>query len=246
MMPLVNTTSSFITPPPLVNTTTPGTTIAHVPYDNIAPSVSSAQVDNNARGNSTPTASPAPAAAPAQPDPDVPSSFSLALTNASGNFSTAAPATFLAQLMGQDLSPEAKAVLVQYEKLVNIGNVKYKPSNALKPEAEPSNIFGKILQSERAAPSRPAQETAPSPLLVAQTSATQTSSVAASASINELQQLQRQAKAPSPVAEPDLLDTPTVAASLQAQPTPRIIHAYVATASRLGNEDGIDATAELA
>lgn len=245
MMPLVNNASSFLTPPPLVNTTTPGTTVAHVPYDNVAPSFSSAQIDNNTRGNSSPAAAPPQQAAPLPPPAENASPFSLALTNAEGNFSTAAPATFLAQLMGQDLSPEARSVLVQYEKLVNIGNVKYKPSNAQKPESEPTGVFGKILQTERASGPRPAPELA-SPLLAAQAPAPQNVSAAVSAAVQDIQQLQRNNKSTPPAAEPELLDTPTVAASPITRPTPRLISAYAATASRLGNEPGIDATAEVA
>ncbi|MDE3038675.1 MAG: hypothetical protein KGJ21_09545, partial [Pseudomonadota bacterium] len=69
-----------------------------------------------------------------------------------------AQATFLAQLIGQDITipPETAGILVQYEKLDAYSQVKYKPSNAQKPQAAPSNVFSRILQEEHAAPVVPA------------------------------------------------------------------------------------------
>ncbi|MDE3060143.1 MAG: hypothetical protein KGJ06_03960 [Pseudomonadota bacterium] len=127
---------------PLVNTAMPGTAVVHPPYDNVAPSVSNAAIDNNARGNSTPPPSPD------QPSADAPAT-DAAFTALSSGMAQAtglgAQATFLAQLMVQDGSSVTQRFLVEYQKLLSLSNVKYKPSNAMKPSPEPSSIFGRIL-----------------------------------------------------------------------------------------------------
>lgn len=147
MQPVVSSIIPNVITTPLINTAVPGSAIVHMPYDNVAPSVSSAQTDPNARGNSTPP--PEEEHAPAAPPP---SPFPNFLSNPA--VSSSVQATFLAQLISQDASPETTGILVQYEKLVAFSNVKYKPSNAMKPAPEPSGVFGKLLQEERAEPPR--------------------------------------------------------------------------------------------
>ena len=147
MLPIVaNIYSTNPIQTPLVNTMLPGATVAHVPYDNVAPSVSNAQVENNTKGSSE-------AAAVTTGDQPPPEEAYAAPSPAAGdpaNLGTVAQATFLAQLMGQDGSPATQGILVEYEKLVSISNVKYKPSNAMKPPPAPAGVFGKILQQEKA------------------------------------------------------------------------------------------------
>lgn len=153
MVPLV-ASNAIPTPPPVINTMLPGATIAHVPYDNVAPSVSSAEINNNASNNNTPP--PAPETAP-ENALSVDEAFTTYLTNAGPALNINAQATFLAQLIGQDVTvpPETAGILVQYEKLNAFANVKYKPSNAQKPEAGPSNAFSRLLQEENTAPATP-------------------------------------------------------------------------------------------
>ena len=146
MIPITST-SAVTTPPPIVNTTTPGTNETHLPSTMVAPSFSSAQLDNNASGNNTIVKASMP---------DVPQTQTLAAAtssnvgvpqSASDKFTLGAQTNFIAQLIAQgDNSPSAQGVLVQYEKLVNIANVKYKPSDAAKPQEQPSNLFGKLVQ----------------------------------------------------------------------------------------------------
>lgn len=156
MLPVVN--SIYLpTQAPLVNTVTPGTTITHVPYDNVAPSVSSAQTDPNARGNSSYISIQEEAPAAAQSESEQIVSASRLTGGAPG-----APATFLAQLIAQG-SGETAAILAQYEKMVAYSNVKYKPSNAFKPPAEPLGVFGHLLQQAHAQPAPAVVKAAPHP-----------------------------------------------------------------------------------
>jgi len=160
MIPSVNIAAPYVPPPtPVTGTAVAGNSILHVPPDNVAPSVSSVQIHNNARGNSTATPSNE---APEEivetvENEEVPQR----VTTRSGGQLASAQTTFLAQLAGQEDSPQANVILVQYEKLVAFSNVKYKPSNALKPEAEPAGIFGRIMQEEKT--SAPVQQEAPPP-----------------------------------------------------------------------------------
>lgn len=154
MVPLI-ASNAIPTPPPVINTMLPGATIAHVPYDNVAPSVSNAEVNNNASNNNTPPPAPAPEAASSL---SVEEAFSNYLSgSAAPVLNINAQATFLAQLIGQDITvpPETAGLMVQYEKLDAFSNVKYKPSNAQKPETAPSGAFSRLLQAEPAAPAAP-------------------------------------------------------------------------------------------
>lgn len=139
-------------PVPIVNTTLPGTVVVHVPYDNVAPSISSAQVNNNASPNSEAAAAEEETATD---QADAVSEEAQAASNATSNAAPSLPgpqATFLAQLLSQDGSPPVQTILVQYEKLNALGNVKYKPSNAFRPTQAPANTFGQLLQESRPAP----------------------------------------------------------------------------------------------
>ncbi len=147
---------------PLVNTSVLGSQTTRVLADNVAPSVSNAQVDNNARGNGGAfTSSPSPA----QTAPDSSAQFNLT-ASAQNAPSVNTPSAFLAQLLAQSNSSDnsiTQSILVGYEQLVSISNVKYKPSNALKPSDDLSGVFGRILQQEQPAQSPEAQIVAPSP-----------------------------------------------------------------------------------
>ncbi len=130
----------------LVATPLPNSNALRVPYDNVAPSVSNAQLDNNASSNrnylpKTESSQTAPLTTSSNEN------FSLAALANSTSFSASAQTTFLAQLASGDFSPEARSLFAQYDKLVSYANVKYKPSNAGKP-TEPTNLFGALLKQE--------------------------------------------------------------------------------------------------
>lgn len=148
MLPLSNISNYSQIQVPLVNTAVPGSAVTHVPYDTVAPSVSNAQVDNNASPNNVQTTAPQPTAQQVAGNGANPSSASIGQQQSQN---TGLQTAFLTQLLAQDNSPETQTILVQYEKLVALGNVKYKPSNAFKPE-EPSSLFGQILHQEQSAP----------------------------------------------------------------------------------------------
>ena len=148
---------------PLVNTSVLGSQTTRVLADNVAPSVSNAQVDNNARGNGGAFASSTP---PAQTPSDSSAPFNLT-ASAQNAPSVSTPSAFLAQLLAQSSSSDSsitQSILVGYERLVSISNVKYKPSNALKPSDDLSGVFGRILQQEHPAQSIEAPIAAPSPV----------------------------------------------------------------------------------
>ena len=148
MLPAVTSNVAFIPPQqaPLVNTAILGSEATRVPYDNVAPSVSNAQVDNNTKGNNTPfTGTPAPA-----PSSEL-SASAFALPSAAGTSPVISlPTNFIAQILGQDISGSidnvTRGILVAYERLVALGDVKYKPSNALKPSSGPAGAFGELIQ----------------------------------------------------------------------------------------------------
>lgn len=135
--------STPIQPPPvLVETPVPNATgTLRVLPTNVAPSFSNEQVSNESRGPKN-SASRLPAAQPqAATQPALAQSPPY-----SNNPALGAPTNFLAQLISQDISPQATIYLAQYEKLVYFSNVKYKPSNAGKPA--PQGLFAKFLQAD--------------------------------------------------------------------------------------------------
>lgn len=127
-------------PPVLLATPLPNTLSAlRVPATDVAPSFTNEQVRNDARGAPQ---LPLQVEAEAQPaagngvfpaPPPGPQANATAQTN------------FLAQLIGQDSSPQAIVYLAQYEKLLAFSDVKYKPSNAGKPQ--PAGLFDKLLRA---------------------------------------------------------------------------------------------------
>lgn len=120
-----------------------------------------------------------PPAAASQPGFQVPARAAEAAGGSSVSSS------FLAQLIGQG-GAQTQAILAEYEKLVAFGNVRYKPSNAFKPAADPVGVFGKLLRDASQIPDEPVPaaeesiiletplvETAPEPELPAVDSAVQ-------------------------------------------------------------------------
>lgn len=238
MLP-VSVTSTITTPPPIVNTTTPGTNDVHTPPTIVAPSFSSPQADNNARGNNTRVALPeqqplsTPQAPPSSPAVGVPQS-------PADKFTLGAQTNFLAQLIGQDITPSVQGVLVQYEKLVNISNVKYKPSDALKPQAQPSSLFGKLLQVENQA-----EPVAPVPQDIDQPIAESTFASGNIRFTQEPDTINRSAKAHS--FAQDLADEEAAQAKQEAASAPvppRGIKAYLSTASRVSAQSLEDKSSE--
>lgn len=255
MLPVVASTNTFSFQTPLVNTTTPGTNITRVPYDNVAPSVSSAQVDNNTQGNNTIVSSSnqqAPASETAAAAEEGASGFLNQIQRSvSASLSSGVQSTFVAQLAAQDSSPETNGILVEYEKLVANANVKYKPSNAAKPQDGPSSVFGRILQSEK--PAVQANE-APAPRLeaVASASNNQAASEAIETAPIEPRQQVRPNKPSTTQTTNDSAESAAPAASTSNDAVaPRAISAYVGTAQRVavfasGTNSPIDAADALA
>lgn len=222
MLPVVANVNPYALQTPIVNTVTPGTTLVHVPYDNVAPSVSSATIDTNARGNSNALV----VASEAAPEATPPTPFSNVLQNSQGPQNIGAQATFLAQLIGQDSSPETTGILIQYEKLAVMANVKYKPSYAFKPPPEPAGVFGRILQSEKveARPEPQAQQAA-APTQAATANASNNAPVAAVQPRPALQKSTRSAG--------DIAKAANVQTTAARTATPHIISAYAASAARV-------------
>lgn len=131
----------------LVATPLPNSIALRAPYDNVSPSVSSSQLDNNARGNRNSL-------------PKENASQTVIVNSSAENFSASSSQTnstsytanaqtsFLTQLAAGDISAEVRGLFAQYDKLVSYANVKYKPSNAGKP-VDPIAIFKTLLQLEK-------------------------------------------------------------------------------------------------
>lgn len=156
MIPVINTAVNI--PPAqtvLVATPLPDTNTLRVPFDNVPPSVSNAQINNNARGNGA-------YAAVESVDYAVPVTSASAPAAAPGQSSIAPgiPAAFIAQLVGQQMPVALQGalggVLAEYEKMIVSSFTKYRPSNASLPPPPPSGVYGRILQQERAARVAPA------------------------------------------------------------------------------------------
>jgi hypothetical protein len=209
---------------PLVNTTLPGTAATHVPYDNVSPPISNAQVNNNASPNSEAAAASeeATTAAAAQ---DAEEQASPA-PNIAAQSQGAVAAPFLTQLMSQDGSVPAQVILVQYENMIAISNVKYKPSNALKPPAAPANVFGQILQQNKPA----VQVQAPQPAQPQQQPQTSQQPAAA---------------APDAVAEETAVSVPAAAVAPTPKPVPTRITFSIAANTSRGNQPAPNAAAQI-
>jgi hypothetical protein len=142
----------------LVATQIPDTNTLRAPYDSIAPSVSSAQIRDNARGNGGAVVlalaeAPQAAAASSASIPFIVPAF----YSTSPGLSAGAQTNFLAQLLAQQPGGQGTlaGMMVEYEKLVVFSQVKYKPSNATLPPPQPAGLFGKMMQLEKAAPAQP-------------------------------------------------------------------------------------------
>jgi hypothetical protein len=162
MIPVVATiTTPTPTAPSLVATPLPESFAARVPYTDVPPSVSSVQINNNARGNGSYVA------IEGVPQYAVPVAEGDAADGAIGGIvSSKIPATFLAQIIGQGVPPAMQSalsnVLAAYDQLVFNGFVKYRPSNATLPPPAPASVFGKLLAQEQPAP-QPVRVEAPAP-----------------------------------------------------------------------------------
>jgi hypothetical protein len=161
MIPIAATvTNPTPTTPSLVATPLPESFAARVPYTDISPSVSSVQINNNARGNGSYIA------IDTVPQYAVPVAEGDAADGAIGGVaSSKIPATFLAQIIGQGVPPAMQGalsnVLAAYDQLVFNSFVKYRPSNATLPPPAPASVFGKILAQEQGLPEPVRIETPP-------------------------------------------------------------------------------------
>ncbi len=130
----------------LVATPLPNSIAMRAPYDNIMPSISSSELNNNAsnkNGSSQQRIQQPTIQIPVSNNQEI---FSVNNTNSTPPITTA-QTIFLAQLASGDISPEIRTIFAQYDKLVSYSNVKYKPSNAGKP-SEPSGMFSNFLKEE--------------------------------------------------------------------------------------------------
>lgn len=159
MFSYLGNTINIPTTTTLVATPLPNSIALRAPYDNVSPSVSSSQLDNNASGNrdflpkenSSQNISANSAA----------ENFSVDGSSAnSPSYSNNAQTSFLAQLAAGDISPEVRGLFAQYDRLVSYANVKYKPSNAGKP-VDPVAIFKTLMQMEKEADSHNLPEDLP-------------------------------------------------------------------------------------
>ncbi|MGE0754486.1 MAG: hypothetical protein AB7L92_04935 [Alphaproteobacteria bacterium] len=144
MLALVNTAYIPVSTQPLVNTAIPENIAQRVPYDNVAPPVSSPRTEPDARGNRQFfSSSPIPTAS--QTPPPEQTAYGKPLSGAPFG----APATLLAQLIGQPVpqqtSNQLRTILSEYEKLLTNSQIKYLPSNAGRPAAEPAGAFSRLL-----------------------------------------------------------------------------------------------------
>jgi hypothetical protein len=210
----------------------PGSDAARVPYDNVAPTVSNVQIDNNARGNNT-YASAIAANALAETG----SNFELGSPSMRSGSPLGMPTAFLAQLLGQSLSAEmdsiTQSLLVEYEKLVFLSNVKYKPSNAFKPPPAPLSIFDGVLRETRAQ-NRESVASEPVP--------DETQPIAITPALQRSGRL-TQASAPADIPVDAPADIPVRPLSDNSRPPANIgLSAYGATSSRndaIGSEDTV-------
>lgn len=147
MLPAVTAIAPTTPPPIVVATPVPGNYTLRVPPDNVPAPVSNVQIDNNARGGGGSVSGSAAQTLAGTPASSL-SSFIPSFNGTPTTLSLSAETTFIAQLLSQDISTQAKSVLAEYEKLIAIAKVKYKPSNALQPQSEPAGVFGKLVQQQ--------------------------------------------------------------------------------------------------
>lgn len=133
----------------------PDTAIGRLPHVSVPASVAVPEGNNNTKGGQTARTLAPP---PDSPDAQAPL-FSAGLpppAKGAPGFGYSTP--FLAQLLGQNAAD--RQIIVEYEQMVNFGNVKYMPSEALLPKSDPAGIFTKLLQGGEPAPQPPAPQAA--------------------------------------------------------------------------------------
>jgi hypothetical protein len=150
MMPVINSTTIYTPPPTLVATALPGNNTLRVNSDNVPPPVSNVAIGNNSKGGNTavPSATTGTQAASSPAASFMLSPFSYPTPT---SLSAGAQINFLAQLMSQDTGSATGSVLAEYESLIAMSQVKYKPSNAAMPEPEPASIFARMVQQQQQA-----------------------------------------------------------------------------------------------
>jgi hypothetical protein len=221
MMPVVNSLTTYTTPPTLVGAALPGNNTLRVNADNVPPPVSNVGISNNTKGGNAAV----PVAASTQTSTSAATSFMLSpfIYTTPTSLSAGAQTTFFTQLMGQDGGSATGNMLAEYEAMLAMSQVKYKPSNANLPEPEPASIFGRILVEQQQA--KGVQQTLNH--AIQQTTA-------ADNAVNSLASLvlPRAASAPTK-SESAERPAPAAKASAQTSTTPRsAIHAYLAVVAR--------------
>lgn len=145
MLPLLNIAHVPVNTPSLVNTAIPENIAQRVPYDNVAPPVSSPRTEPDAKNN--------------------PQFFSLPLSTSTPNTSVTSaqtiegrplsgapigtPATLIAQFISQPVpqqtSQQLRSLLDQYEKQIASNQTKEAPANIVRIDAGPAGAFSKLL-----------------------------------------------------------------------------------------------------
>lgn len=231
MIPAANIV--VVSPPPttLVNTPLPDTIAAvRVPPDNITPSFSNVQINNNARGNSGALVlaeTPPPAAA---------ASVSAGAVATGGSLpGYGAPATFLAQLIGQNIAgAPLNGYLQQYETMIRNSLVKYGNSGAFAPPPQPSAYEKFVAQQRLEQPSAPQQaRLQPAPEASTQTQPALPIAAAIAAAPQRSQPVQVKPQAATPESKEAPPSAPIKLAQAPAAIPSQAANAYQASAARI-------------
>lgn len=248
MIPSANAPNLAPTPPPVSTVPAPVAATQAVVPTAVTPTISIASSSNNARGNNgllgigaSTAGAPPPASQPAPAS----NARAAAILQANG-LTTSDTNGFLAQLISQDLSPESRSVLVQYEKLVYFSTIKYKPSDAQKPEAVPADLFSRIVNEKRS-------QSPTAGALASRILAESADSEGAAVSIATQTASTPQSSRPRPTLAQEIeAEESALAAILDSTPAPAVaaapaaLVAYISSANRVRVETPIEASTLLA
>lgn len=234
---LTNVSAPIVTAP----TTAPSSTPA--PVNAVSPTFSIVQVADNARGNTTIVANTQGEEQNA-PEKQLPSNNRPIINRAGGLGGTI---NFLAQLIGQEASSSSRTVLVQYEKLVNLSTVKYKPSDAFKPQAQPNDVFSKIVIQQRSEQKSITTKAASNNVAAQVSQQANTQNTTVQAATNS-----RAARAQPTIEEDMKAEEQAINAIISTQPVsantairPIVLSAYISSASRVANQNLEDSSSNI-
>lgn len=236
MIPAATITAAPSPPPTLVATPVFNATgVTYAPVDSVPASFSTVQIGPDARGNGgalpQPEVAPAPAAA---------ASFSTAAATGGTLPGFGAPATFLAQLIGQYVSPHAllESVLEGYQRaLVQYGN-SYATLTTKSSQPSVYERFVQQQQAERAAQPQPRPQPAEVPAQAQQAQATPVAATLAAAPVVVKSQAQEKPQPAPAVVSEEPQEAPVLPAPIKLARAPIAIpslaaNAYKASATRI-------------